>query len=99
MNHYEFLDKYFDIFYTKFTGFTGGSGLLVSDGDKCSQYRQEWEDSGIPFSHGVAIYLLLKDEPYTNQVRETKDGWVCPAEWVIENYKQFKDELISYGEI
>jgi hypothetical protein len=70
-------------------------GVLVSHGDKCYQYRQRWVDDGIPFHHGVAIYLLSYYFPFTDEVRETKHGWVDPCQWVIASYKRFKKFLPS----
>lgn len=98
MDHYEYLDKYFATFlkllnleyYVNFV-----SGIIACDGDKCYGYRYEWDAAGIPFSHGVAIYLLGKMEPYCHAVRDTANGWVAPDKWVIDNYKYFENVLIQ----
>lgn len=62
-------------------------------GDHCYQYRHKWEDHGIPFPHGVAIYYLSFIAPYKDEVRETVTGWIVPQDWVIANYERFKPHL------
>ena len=59
----------------------------MSHGDKTRQYRDQWEDAGVPFNHGAFIYLMSHISPYSDQVRQTEDGWVDVAEWVINFYK------------
>ena len=68
-------------------------GLISAHGDKCYSYRDDWEDAGIPFEHGVAIYLLTYVRPYSKEVRETESGWVDVSQWIIENYGRFKENL------
>jgi hypothetical protein len=70
-----------------------GDGGIVAHGDKCYSYRSEWESKGIPFEHGVAIYLLTYLRPYSKEVRETSNGWVAPKDWVIANYHKFVNHL------
>jgi hypothetical protein len=66
-------------------------GSISAHGDKCYGYQARWEKAGIPFEHGVALYLLTYQHPYCDQVRQTKDdGFVSPAEWVESKYPEFK---------
>lgn len=95
-NHYRWLDKHLLDFYraidlpdAKYMG----DGGIVAHGDKCYGYRFEWESKGIPFEHGVAIYLLTYLRPYANEVRETRGGWIAPKDWVIANYNKFASFL------
>jgi len=68
-------------------------GMITAHGDKCYGYRAEWDAAGIPFEHGVAIYLLTYCSPYSKESRETEEGWVDPWRWVIANYERFKPHL------
>jgi hypothetical protein len=69
------------------------SGLITAHGDKCEGYKSAWEKAGIPFEHGVALYLLSHIKPYSGEVRQTSTGWVDIKQWVIDNYPRFKDCL------
>ena len=98
-SHYGWLDKNFNAFLIEL-GYSEQQaaeyqGLIVADGDKAYQYQDRWEDAGIPFNHGVAIYLLSKTHHFSNQVRQTATGWVAPVEWVQDNYMRFKDVLLK----
>lgn len=64
--------------------------MLACDGDKCTQYRSLWESRGIPYEHGVMIYLITKLEPYCEEVRVV----ISPCDYVIAHYGDFK-KLIS----
>ena len=99
MNHYQWLESNLQTFLDniEIKNPYPIDGLLVCDGDKCYGYRQEWEEHNIPFPHGVALYLLCSTfKPYTEEVRNTKNGWVSPSEWVIRNYHKFKEHLPKY---
>lgn len=91
-NHYTWLDSYFDQFLDNMKHPRHGEsseGMIVAHGDKCYGYRDDWDQSGVPFEHGVALYLLTYHHPWSGEVRETTDGWVDPWVWVIENYTGF----------
>jgi hypothetical protein len=60
--------------------------------DKCEQYRNIWETNGIPFVKGACVYMLGRVPPYNESVRQTKDGWVKPEMWVVDN-KEFIKHL------
>lgn len=91
-NHYKWLDHHLQTFF-KALGVSCTNGIIVAHGDKCYSYREEWEDAGIPFSHGVALYLLSYIHPYSKTCRETEGGWIKPSDWVISNYTQLSSLL------
>lgn len=94
MSHYDWLEKHFKAFALAVgVGWAWADGIISAHGDKCYNYRGIWQEAGIPFSHGVAIYLLTYLNPFAKEVRETKDGWVAPADWVVRNYGRFKEHL------
>ena len=97
-NHYTWLEDNLDDFAEniKVRSPWGICGLIGAHGDKCYGYKSRWEEAGIVFPHGVAIYLLGHVNPYASEVRDTDDGWVDICEWVIYNYSnghKFKDKL------
>ena len=88
MSHYDWLQKHFSTF-CKNAGIKCYD-VISAHGDKCYGYKRMWKEKGIPFEHGVAIFLLTYLKPHCDDVRETKAGWVDPADWVIQNYEKFK---------
>lgn len=64
-------------------------GIINAHGDKCSCYKYDWDKVGIPFEHGVAIFLLSYLKPFSDEVRETENGWVDVRVWVEKNYSRF----------
>lgn len=96
MNHYQWCEKnllsFFDKCGIKFKQ-EYVNPILCAHGDKCYGYRNTWMDNGIPFSHGVAIYLLTYETPYSDEVRKTKNGRVDVCGWVVNNYERFKPLL------
>jgi len=91
VNHYKYLDKYFFVFL-KNMGYDLGNfhgGIVGAHGDKCCGYKSQWEKAGIAFPHGVAMYLLSYLSPWSDETRETKEGWVDVGEWVIKNKDRF----------
>lgn len=95
-NHYQFLDNHFAKFVNKldlpqFKDLSSNelkefcNSWIKAHGDKAYGYKNAWEKEGIHFYHGVAIYLLTYERPFSYEVRETKDGWVDPWKWVIRN--------------
>lgn len=94
-SHYDWLRENL-ISFLQAVGFEDAKycqGLIVAHGDKCYCDRDKWEDEGIPFEHGVAIYLLTYLSPWQKEVRETKNGWVDPCKWVTDKYSYFKQFL------
>lgn len=98
-NHYRWLGENLNDFWIKVTGKSlqesGCAGIISAHGDKCYSYRTTWDKAGIRFPQGVAIYLLSYIEPFCQEVRHTKNGWVSPGDWVTNNYNRFKDFFIS----
>lgn len=93
MSHYDWLNENFDTFCHKL-GMEGSFvGLISAHGDKCYGYDRKWKDAGIPFEHGVAIYLLGSLAPYGDELRDTEHGWVDPGQWVVDNYHRFAEHL------
>ena len=91
MNHYKWLEKNLEsLFISVGLGNQYSSGIITAHGDKCYSYEKRWSDAGIPFNHGVAMFLLSYFKPYCLDVRDTPDGWVDTYQWVIEMYPQFK---------
>ena len=96
-NHYTYLEEHLPAFWQALglrnaQWLTPGS-ILSAHGDKAYCYRRKWEQAGISFNHGVAIYLLTYIQPYSQEVRETANGWVDVADWVVANYNRFKSFL------
>lgn len=60
--------------------------IIACDSDKCEQYRVSWENEGIPYIHGVMIYLITKFRPYSDEARVT----ISPSDFVIKRYGEFK---------
>ena len=93
-SHYYWLEQNLQTFFSRL-GIKEENGIISAHGDKCYSYQDKWEKAGIPFPHGVAIYLLSYLRPYDTEVRETKNGWVKVEDWVIVNYPKFKPHLPS----
>jgi len=95
MSHYDWLEKHLVPFMDQLDMNTDfyNNGLIGAHGDKCYGYRYQWNEAGIPFEHGVAIYLLTYCNPFSKEVRETDAGWVDPGKWVKDNYPRFKQFL------
>ena len=86
MNHYDWLDDNLEkFFYNIGVEIDYHQGLITAHGDKCYDYEDTWKKHGIPFHHGVAIYLLSYIKPYDNESRETDNGWMPVNKWVINN--------------
>lgn len=63
--------------------------IIMCDSDKCDSYRYIWEKNGIPFNHGVMIYLITKMNPYCKETRVS----ISALDFVIEHYEEFKPFL------
>lgn len=95
-NHYVWLENNLHIFFENLnlSGYINNiPSIIACDADKCYGYKYMWENEGIPFFHGIAIYLISKIKPYSEEVRDTKNGWVNPEKWVIASYNRFKPHL------
>lgn len=97
LNHYKWLEQHLPAFFAAL-GVCYSPGIITAHGDKCYSYRREWEQAGIPFPHGVALYLLCYERPYSSEVRQTPAGWVAPSDWVVANYQKFREHLPGQAE-
>jgi hypothetical protein len=101
INQYTWLDAnletFFDRLQVKPVYYKGCiQGIISCDGDKCEQYKYAWEDAGVPYVHGCAIYMLTKIAPFSDEVRygmKTDGKFVSPSDWVINNYQRFIEFL------
>lgn len=92
-SHYEYLEKNFFVISSALgINAMQYNGMIVAHGDKADSFRTTFEDAGIHFYKGVAIYLLTYIKPYSDECRQTKNGWVDPGKWVIQN----KDKFLPY---
>jgi len=96
-NHYSWLNEHFFDFLVEIgcgdITLSQCVGILTSHGDKCYSYEDRWKAAGIPFEHGAALYLLSFISPWEENVRNTKNGWVPPVDWVINVYPNYKEAL------
>jgi len=87
-SHYNYLDTVIEKFWMKVFGKTLDeswcSGIVVSHGDKCYQYKHEWNEADIAFHHGALLFLLT----YTCELGDTPKHLSC--QWVIDNYAKYK---------
>ena len=60
--------------------------IITCDADKCTQYSDIWERNGIPYEHGIMIYLITKMKPYCDEARVT----ISASDFVIKHYDEFK---------
>lgn len=90
-NHYKWLKTHLNDFWLKVFNKsleeTYCAGIIETHGDKGTQYRKVWEKHGIPFYHGMAIYLLT----YTSELGDTPKHLSC--QWVIDNYSKYRQYL------
>jgi hypothetical protein len=98
VDHYRFIEVFGETF-TKPIGLKNCKNvaeMLSCDGDKVRQYKDRWENAGVPFMIGAMIFLLCKEYEFAHMVRSTDDGWVDPWQWVIsvyhapENHPEYK---------
>lgn len=89
-SHYKWLDAHLNDFWVAVIGESlsesGCAGIVSAHGDKAYSYRKAWTKAGIPFPHGVALFLLS----YTSYA----DGYDSPTrDFVIEVYPQLRHFL------
>lgn len=91
---YDYLREHLPTFFAAVgVSWDQNAGIIGAHGDKAYCYRQGWEQSGLHFFHGLAIYLLTYCRPYAVESRETPSGWVAPEKWVLENKDRFLPHL------
>lgn len=93
-SHYDWLHANLPVIFEKLgINFNHHAGIIGAHGDKAYSYKTDWDKAGIHFFHSVAIYLLTYCRPYSQEVRQTKNGWVPVDVWVIDNHERFKHAL------
>jgi|RifCSP13_1_1023834.scaffolds.fasta_scaffold241654_2 hypothetical protein len=89
-SHYDYLDQHLPAFFVAMgLSWEWNQGIISAHGDKAYGYRYEWQEAGLHFYHGVAIYLLSYCKPFRDESRETANGWVPVHEWVLDNAHRF----------
>ena len=91
--HYGWLGRNLIIFLQR-VGFSDAKyciGLISAHGDKGYGYKRDWEEAGIPYEQGMAVYMLTYLSPWSKTVRETDAGWVDPCQWVVEHHNKYKE--------
>lgn len=85
-SHYKYLDDHLDCFWVKVFGKTLGEswfgGIISAHGDKGYGYRRAWEEAGIPFNHGMMLFMLTYTDKITTEKSKSK-------EWIIANYNHY----------
>jgi len=93
-NHYKYLERHLpEIFEKVGINWDWNKGIISAHGDKGYGYKNLWKEAEIEFPHAMAIYLISYCKPYSEEVRNTKDGWIKPDQWVVDNYDRFKEFL------
>lgn len=93
-SHYKWLDRNLWQFFKKIgIPQDGNAGIISAHGDKGYQYREAWKAAGIPFEHGMAVFLASYCRPYSDEVRQTSSGWVNTDSWVVEKYGEWRELL------
>lgn len=94
ISHYNYLEENLQKFFeANGVNWQYNKGIIVAHGDKCESYKQKWLSADIPFPQGVAIYLIAYNAPFSAEVRDTKNGWVDPGQWVVDNASRFLPTL------
>lgn len=95
INHYKWLDTHLDEFWMAVFGEnlkdTLCAGIVSAHGDKGYQYKNKWKNAGIPFPHGMALFMLT----YTDKMDRPKYE---SCQWVIDNYNRYVDLLPEIDE-
>lgn len=88
IGHYKYMDLFLNEFFKRALlrdlEQCNSAGIAVAHGDKAYGYRREWEAAGIPFNHGVCLFML------TYQPFVSSEGNVDRGDWVIKHYDQYK---------
>ena len=91
ISHYKYLEAVLPTFFPKVgISWDWNGGVIGAHGDKGYGYKGRWEKAGIPFYHGMALYLMTYCNPYSKELGDDRSqAW----QWVIDNYPKFKDLL------
>jgi hypothetical protein len=94
VNHYEWLNENLNSFWLQTIGKSlsdsNNAGIIAADADKCDGYKKRWEKEGIPFPHGVAVYLLSKTGYFHYE------EYVSPCDLVINSYLPLRELLNNF---
>jgi hypothetical protein len=64
-------------------------GIMFAHGDKMHQYKNDFEEGGVPFEHGVVLQVLSYTVIYGANVRQDL------VKWVIANYPKYKQIILA----
>jgi hypothetical protein len=95
-SHYDYLRRMWAPFIKEIGAYNEwncNEGMISAHGDKGYGYNYIWEETGIPFNHGMLLFLLSYARPYADEVRNTSDGFVNVGEWVVSKYPEFKEVI------
>lgn len=91
-NHYDYLDRVLPVFwlkrFDKSLDESGCSGIVGAHGDKGYQYREQWLASGVPFFHGMLLYMLTYTPLMTYEKHHSR--WA-----VVEFYHHYKSLIVE----
>jgi hypothetical protein len=86
LNQYKYCDAVLNAFWKLVFGKTASEmwcgGIVGAHGDKAYGYKKQWEKAGIPFNHGVLLFLLT----YTSEIDREKCG---SDQFVIDKYHHY----------
>jgi hypothetical protein len=90
-SHYDYCDAVLNDFWMEVFGMTSEQmwcgGIVGAHGDKAYGYKDKWNEAGIPFEHGVMLFLLSYTREYGDRPKHESH------QWVIENYPKYKPKL------
>lgn len=91
-NHYAYLNMLLNPFWQEVFGKTASEmfcgGMPSAHGDKAYGYKDAWRKAGIPFRHGVLLFLLT----YTKVMDEEKHK---SEQWVIDHYQEYLPRILA----
>lgn len=93
MSHYDILDKHFQTFAENCGVKENVRGLISAHGDKFYSYENMFQEAGFEFWQGVAIGLLSYINPWAQNVRATKNGFVKFEDWFAKNKESFENKF------
>lgn len=93
LSHYDYLELVLNNFWKHVFGKslrdTWNAGIIGAHGDKGYGYKRNWEKAGVPFNHGMLLFLLT----YTSELGDTPKHESC--QWVINNYQKYLPMILK----
>lgn len=83
-NHYKYIELHGEKFSQKLGLSENIASYLSAHGDKCHSLKMEAQERGLHPGKAAMVYLLTYITPYSQQVRNTENGWVSPYDWCLE---------------